>query len=464
MVRGFQHYGTEKAPFVLPLYTDYEPPFSLQRLVNIFPEKQGQQAQKSAIYRKCEGYSFWLGLNLGVILAHHVFKGFLYIATATKLLKIAPDQTFEVISEIAGADVIQIDNTASLLVMRIDSAIYTHTTDALDDLVQITDPDLQPSDFIRVLNNYVFSAIQGEEGQFQFSDFNTPSNYDALNFATAEYRADRLNAIIDVRNEFILFGDTSIEFWAVVGGNDVVRPRNVASNYGCKSPKTIKRIGDQLFFLGVNPLNNQNSVYILNGYSPQDITSAHVRKVLTGVDVSDAYAYTHIEQGYEFYTIVIPDVCAYSYCMRLDTWIERRSWDKNIGGFKNDVDVVDVFSFANKTLCYEKELGSLFALGGEKEADNLMPWEIITPYVTQKPKRTPIKEIELDVQSGAGNIEMSFSRDDGRTWSNGDWRQAPEYGQENTPMIWRRIGSPIRAAFRFRGYGLANITGGYIGS
>lgn len=464
MVRGLRYSSAKRTPLRMPAYTFYEPPFSLQRLVNIYPDKLEGQDQQPYVFRRMQGFEFWLGFIDGVILAHKIFKNVLYIATANSLFKCQTDKSFVKIGTIGGASDVQILNTASSLVLRIDAAIYTHTTNNVDSLVQVVDADLQPSEHLAVINNYVFSVVQNGDGQFQWSDFNNPSSYDALNFATAEYRADGLNSIVDHRNEILMFGDNTIEFWAVVGGSNVVAPRNYASNIGCRFKNTIKKIKDSLYFMGTDPLNNEISVYRLNGYNPVQVASKYVKKVLSGVNLSDAYAYTHHENGYDFYTLVVPGVGSFSYITVLDTWVERRSWNVDQGVFKKDVDISEAFSFADETLMYNKDVGSLFRLGGNTENGVIMPWEIVTPYKVNKPYNVTLSQIELDIAAGAGIVGMSFSRDEGKTWTGEDWLETPLEGREDTSLVWNRLGSHHRVAFRFRGFGNADITGAYIGT
>lgn len=464
MVRGLPYENNRQVAFKLPAYTFYDPPVSLQRLVNVFTDRLSPQDQEQFVLRKFQGYEFWLGFNSGTILATHVFKGVLYVATGTALLKVQPDKTFVNIGTFGGADEVQILNTANLLVLRVDSALYTHTTNDIDSPVLVSDPDLQPSDDIEIVNNYVFSVVQGQDGQFQWSDFNDPDDFSALNFATAEYRADRLNAIVGFRNEFLLFGDTTIEFWAVVGGSNVVSPRNYASNIGCITKESIRIIKDNLFFIGVDPDNNETSVYRLQGYNPTAIASRHVKEVISGVDLSGAYAFTHHEQGYDFYTVVVPNVCSFSYNVSLDTWVERKSWDALQGNFKKDTNIKDTIRFNNQTLVCARDQVSLFLLGGDVEADDRFPWEIVTPFNTVRPYVRNVSSLKLDILNGAGHIGMSFTRDEGRSWSFEDWRSVSDIGQQTQDIYWHRMGYFDRVAFRFRGEAQTTIVGACIGT
>lgn len=463
MVQGLRYENSREISFKLPAYTFYDPPVSLQRLVNIFPDRLSPQDQEQFILKKFQGYSFWLGFNRGAILATHVFKNVLYVATGTALLKVQPDKSYVQIGTFGGADEVQITNTANSLVLRVDSALYTHTTNDVDTPVLVTDADLQPSDDITIINNYVFSVVEGNAGQFQWSDFNDPDSFGALNFATAEYRADRLNAIIGFRNEFLLFGDTTIEYWAVVGGSNVVAPRNYASNIGCITKGSIRIIKDDLFFIGVDPENNETSVYQLKGYNPVSIASRHIIDKLSGVDLSDAYAFAHHEQGYDFYTFVIPDVAAFSYCIKLDAWVERRSWNAFNGSFKKDTNIKNAFRFNNQTLICARNEVSLFMMGGNGEGDDRFPWEMIVPFSTIKPYNRNISSLHLDMLNGSGDVGMSFTRDEGLHWTAEDWRSVVDVGQQTQDIAWHRLGNFDRVAFRFRGENQTKIIGGYIG-
>lgn len=464
MVRGLRYEGARQIPFQLPAYTFYNPPVSPQRLVNIFPDKLSPQDQGQFSLRTMQGYEFWLGFNEGTILATHVFKGVLYVATKTALLKVQPDKSFVKIGTFGGAEEIQIANTAGSLVLRVDAALYTHTTADGDTPVLVTDVDLQPSRGISVVNNFVFSVIDDDSGQFQWSDFNDPDSFGGLSFATAEYRADQLNALISHRNEFLLFGNTTIEFWAVVGGGNVVSPRNYASNIGCTAVKTIKSLKDNLFFLGVDPNNNMADVYIMQGYNPVSIASRHIKEAISGVDLSNAYAFTHHEQGYDFYTFVIPNVCSFSYIPVADVWVEYKSWQNSNGSFKADTNVIDCVSFNNTTLVVARNQYSLFELKGNKQADDIMFWEMIMPFNTVKPYKRLISSLKLDMLNGAGNVAMSFSRDEGRTWSFEDWRSVKDNGLQLQDITWNRLGHFDRCAFRFRGSEQTQIVGGCIGT
>lgn len=463
MVRGLKYENAKQAPFQLPAYTYYDPPVSLQRIINMYPDRLSPQDANKFVLRKFKGYEFWLGFNEGIILALHVFKGFLYVATKTALLKVASDKTFVKIGTIGGAEDIQILNTSNLLVLRIDSAIYTHTTNDVDNLVLVTDPDLQPTSDITIVNNYVFSVISGQDGQFQWSDFNDPDDFDALNFATAEYRADRLNAVVAHRNEFLLFGDTTVEFWAVVGGSNVVAPRNYASNIGCITKDSIQSIKDDLFFIGIDGKDGQVGVYLLRGYQPSNIASKAIITILSGIDLNAAYAFTHFEGGYDFYTIVVPDVCSFSYLPALDSWVERKSWDSLSGAFKNDTNIKNSISFNNKTLVQAQNQSALFMLGGDQEADDIFPWELIFPSTTVKPYKRCVSSFNVEVLYASGLIGMSLSQDDGRTWLADDWRDVDDLGMGARVLTWHRLGWIERGAFRLKGYNETTLLGGWLG-
>lgn len=464
MVRGLRYENAKQVAFQLPAYTYYDPPVSMQRIVNIFPDRLTAQDQERFVLRKFQGYQFWAGFSEGTILATHVFKNVLYVATKTSLLKVQPDKSFLKIGTYAGADAVQIRNTANALVLRIDSAIYTHTTADGDSLVLVTDVDLEPSDDIEIINNYVFSIKEGNSGQFQWSDFNTPSDWNALNFATAEYKADRLNAIATVRNDLILFGDETVEFWAIVGGSNVVAPRGVASNIGCITKQSIANIKDILFFIGIDPLNNDTNIYRLEGYSPVPIASKHVKESISGQDLTNAYAFAHHEQGYDFYTIVIPNVTAFTYSIALDTWVERKSWDTLKGTFKADTKIKDMFRFNNQTLVCVKDQGTLHSLGGNTEGDDRFSWELILPFTSVKPYQRNISSFKLDILNNAGDIGLSFTRDEGLTWSFEDWRSVANTGRQTQDIYWHRLGYFERVAFRLRGVNQTTIIGACIGT
>lgn len=117
---------------------------------------------------------------------------------------------------------------------------------------QVTDPDLptNPSKDIVFLDGYLFLFKQGT-GDIYNSDLDSPANWTAGNYITAEINPDKLSAITKIKNYLIAFGAEGIEFFydaANLSGSPLGRNESYYKNVTLSS--SLCTIGDRVYFVG----------------------------------------------------------------------------------------------------------------------------------------------------------------------------------------------------------------------
>ena len=120
------------------------------------------------------------------------------------------------------------------------------------------------------------------------------SNYDALDFASAESNPDEiLRPFVDHR-ELLLFGEVTTESWYNSGDADFPfeRTPGAIAEKGIASKWAVAQVDNSVFFLDHNGVARR----LADGYNPQRI-SAHEQEAAWGT-VSGVFSY--VDKGHEF--------------------------------------------------------------------------------------------------------------------------------------------------------------------
>lgn len=146
---------------------------------------------------------------------------------------------------------------------------------------KVTDVDF-PSPIVPslvFLDGYLFVA-KASTGDIYNSDLDTPINWTAGNYATAEINSDSVVALAKVKNYLIAFGREGIEFFydaANVSGSPL--GRNESYYHQVALASTVETIGDTLFFVGRRPGEN-TKMFALDGNNLKEISVPWVNRYL----------------------------------------------------------------------------------------------------------------------------------------------------------------------------------------
>lgn len=318
-------------------------------------------------------------------------------------------------------------------------------------LSQIADPDFYGADVVWYLDNYfVFNRPDTE--QFYISSLGG-TDFDALDFASAEGAPDLLVSLIADHRELWLFGATSTEVFTNTGNTDFPfqRDGNIFIEQGCAAKFSPSKIDNTVFWLGKDE-NGQGVVWRAQGFTPARISTHAVEFAIQNYsDISDAIGYTYQQEGHSFYMLTFPTANkTWCYDVATGLWHERAYRDSN-----NDLNRhrsnCHMF-FGGEHVVGDWENGNLYALDLDYYSDNgdTMPAIRVCPHVSNPDELwmfwdalQVIIESGVGLQAGQGSdpqIALDYSDDGGHTWSNERWADMGAVGGYKVRARWTRLG------------------------
>lgn len=284
-------------------------------------------------------------------------------------------------------------------------------------LSQIVDPDFYPSSTVAYQDGYFIFHRDGT-GQYFISSL-LGTDFDALDFSTAEASPDVIVTIIDDHRELFIFGTDSTEV-AYNSGAEFPFSRNESAfvEKGCAAKYTVAKMNNSVYFVGSDLI-----VYEMNGYTPTKISSSQLEADLQNIPLNEAFAYTYHEQGQLFYVLTLP--------ARMKTWVfeaQTRTWhQRRSESSGRDISNCAIF-FANKTIVGDYQSGNLYILSRDHKSENGQYFlkSATLPALTNNREFMTVSSIEFDIKRAVGlplgadqnpRAWINYSKNGGRTWT-----------------------------------------------
>lgn len=301
-----------------------------------------------------------------------------------------------------------------------------------------------------------FVVTKKDSGQFFVSASYDATSWDALNFATAEEKADNLVAAFGFNSCLWLFGTSSIEVWADTGELNFPFqkiPSAPDTTRGCGARASIVAENNQLFWLGSDRVFYTNA----GGFSPQRIsTHAIEAEVQEYVTVADAIGFSYTFDGHKFYVVSFGQAArTLIYDITSNVWLHRESYQSsrwNIHAYAKYKDTISVFGD-----CIN---GKIYTMSADVYTENGQVFEkaIYTAPVWHNGSMLFFESIRLDIDSGVGNISdpasnpvvaMEYSNDGAKSFKNKVLRNIGKVGRYQDRIMWHGCGSARERIFRF---------------
>lgn len=422
-------------------------PASTARLLNCYPEKLPEGAKTPFVLQRTPGVLPWATVGNGPIVAMHAALGALFVVSGSVLYRCDKDGFATPLGNIGLPGNVDIDsNTDSVVVVNEPNAFYWDGTN----FGQITDPNftvLGAGD-VEFLDNFMLFRAPNT-GVFFGSDLGSVTDFDALNFATAEGSPDNLVGMKVDHREAILFGTDSVEIWTNTGvaGFPFERSVNGFVELGCLNGKTIAKLDNSVFWLA-----SDFTVRRLDGVTPLRVSTHALDQFLTSIDIASARAYAYSQDGHLFYVLTCSDG-TWAYDVTTGEWAERGTYG-------------DVFWHAQ---CYASAFGKQFV--GDATANRIgiidpltytefgatqrMEWTYQSVYAEER--RAYHDRLEIVMETGVGlttgqgsdpQVMLSYSDDGGSTWTNAPNRSLGRRGERRRRVIWYGLGSCEQRVYR----------------
>lgn len=285
-------------------------------------------------------------------------------------------------------------------------------------------------------------------GQFKGSELYDNTDWDPLDFATAESNPDNLVRIINYRGTVVLFGDYTTEFWSNVGGSGFPYSRILQADveYGLAARWSVGRFAGTFAFLAKNR-EGQSIVAVLNGYNtPTRISNFELEHIINNYSsISDASGFGYMLGGHPMYQLNFPNEGkSWLYDGSTQYWSELRykSDERHRAEFGVD--------FINQNIVADYSNGKLYKLESNTYTDNGVNIHMILrgKHIFNQKKRVRFTRLELGFEPATTTDQtaqpvagLRLSKDGGHSWGTQTFAYLGKVGEYLKRCIWRNLGS-----------------------
>ena len=439
-----------RIPFGSQSYQHEARQLSSQRMVNCFLEKQPEGAKSPTAVIRTPGIELSLTLPKGPIrgMAAHNDKPF--VVSGTSLYEIS-GTSYTDLGTIPGTDRVEMFSNGAQLGIVAGEDLYVYETS----LSQVTDPGYYGASDATYLDLFGIFVKPNSSDIFinnaAAASFPDLTDFDALDFATAEARPGDIVAVETDHRELFIFKEDNTEIWTNTGNADFpFQPvGNAFMELGCIAKDSIAKADNTVFWLA-----NDMTVRRVEGYTPKRVSTHAIENEITKMAVrDDAIAFSHPFNGHLFYVLTFPtEERTFVYDITTNLWHERetdgKDWRAHFYLYADDTHYVG-----------DSLTGKLGTLSGDVYEDfgDVHRVSITAPPVHYEGRQIFTRRLHVDFEMGRGKLTgqgddpqamLQWSDDGGRTWSSEYWRSIGEIGEYSRRAVWHRLGSSRDRVFR----------------
>jgi len=425
---------------------------SITKLVNLYPEKNASESENPVALLSTPGLDLLFkipdegGIICGIENALGSFfatrKG-LYQIKGTKYLKKAD------VSLVGRASIA----TNGLSIMIVDG-YKAYAYDIAEG--KLSEVDIPRSNTVVFVDGY-FIVSYNDSNQFAVSKLYS-TEFDPIDFAAAEGSPDNIQGIALLKRQLYLLGEKSTEVWYSSGEDFPFNPNQSAYiDIGCYNKWSFTYSVNGVCWLGDDKI-----IYLATGYIPQRISTHAIEYLLSNIDCSKAFMSSYSQEGHDFLALMIPsEKIMLFYDLTSGVWHFRES---EVGVYQS------LFMLGSNSYAGAAD-GSVYKMNPDSGTENGKAVEryCITPSISSSGNRFRIPCVEMIVQyfrptnptklemdmsltelmlnRNDGEILMSYTDDDGRTWTN---ESAANPSGTDGKYRWHKLGMTYRRSFMFR--------------
>lgn len=428
--------------FPLPIATTSlrSRPSSTARLVNCFAEKLPSDARAGVLLTRTPGIAEWTTVGTGPIHAMHSALGFLFVVSGTKLYRVDNVGVSAELGDIGTVGNIDIDsNGSSVVIVNEPDAYYWDGTT----FGQITDADFtsRGAGDVEFVDNWLLFR-EPDSGRFFAADLGTATNFDALNFATAEGFPDDLVGLKVDHRQPMLFGSETVELWDNTGiaGFPFERAVNGLLEIGCLNGRTVCKQDNSVFWLA-----DDYTVRRIDGTTPVRISTHAVEQSIVGATIDDGTAYAYSQDGHLFYVLTFPEV-TWVYDATTGEWHNRQTYGLDYWVARSHAQAFGREFVGDAT---SNKVGYLSPTTYADWGSTLLAsWTYQPIYADNELAFHDWLEVVLEtgvgLTSGQGSdpqMMLRYSNDGGKTWTALSNKTIGAIGRYGTRVKWSRLGS-----------------------
>lgn len=298
-----------------------------------------------------------------------------------------------------------------------------------------------------------------KSNRYYWSELRKVTEWNPLNFSTAESSPDPIKGIDVVDNNLVLFGETSYEYhrhtvdpdapWTYVSGSN--------SDIGVLNPNTIASNETAIFFLGTSS-QGLGKVYMIDGSNIQNIASPDLSAFINinKDKIQSSFAFVYSSEQHTFYVLTFIELDrTFVYDTLNQQWHERSTRDELLNVHHYWRARYSQYAFQNIYVA-DSDKPFIYTLDNDKYQDDVgtktIPCVRIAQgrkiYDNQNNLEMFIQTFELVMETGntpiLGGIEpqimLSLSKDGGYSWGDEYWKGIGVQGDYRKRVQWRRLG------------------------
>lgn len=323
--------------------------------------------------------------------------------------------------------------------------VFTKSTEVL---VKITDVDFPTPKAIAWKDGYGV-VIAADSGKFFVSAINDFTDWDTLDFTTAEFEPDNLVGCVVGNDSLFALGEKTTQVFYNSGNAAFPFDNRAGANFqiGCGATNSAASAFGIVFWL-----DETGQVRMLNGFTPTVVSTPQIDYRISQLSTfADATGHLYSYEGHIIYVLTFPtDQVTLAFDVVTQMWHDRTSGNGRYrpAWFAQDGKQVFAGDYTN---------GRLYQLDSATYTDNDsdVRWFFTTQAVhgEQKMLIHSMLEIVFDTGFGPGDpkVWMQYSDNDGRTWSSEKWRGLGQIGEFKRRVRWYALGQARRRIYRIGG-------------
>jgi hypothetical protein len=278
-------------------------------------------------------------------------------------------------------------------------------------------------------DGYMVWVVQDSQ-QFCISALDNAMSYDPADVAQVEGSPGNIVGMVWDHRELQFYCEKTTEIFYNSGAAfPFSRQGNAFIERGCFDGDSCVKMDSSVYFMG-----NDRVIYMLNGYTPQRISTHVIEYYLR--DTTYARGFTYSQEGHKFFCLEV-NRGTFLFDVATGAWHRRASygseWWRCFGA-------VDAYG---QTLLGDRTAGALYVPSPDvnDEAGNVIAMDITLPTLEYGRERVTMYAFEVTCETGtAAKVMLTYSDDGGHTWSNEMWRDGGRVGEYHGRYIWRKLG------------------------
>lgn len=374
-----------------------------------------------------------------------VVNGAPYMLVGTTLVRVNSNRTTTTLGTIPGADPVSMAGDGTNIAVASAGQLYLYNGSTVS---TISDPDFRGAVWVGFLDGY-FPVIEPGSGRLWINETPyVPTNWNALDFVTAEGAPDDLVWGVISQRELYAFGRDTTEVFYNSGDSDSPLRRTDSGfiELGIMSAGAAAKTDNGIYMLA-----NDGIAYRLSGYEPGRVSSHAMEKAIEDYEDKSCRVFAFTEGGHKMVAFQFAEA---TWVIDLSTQLphERRSM-----GYDRWRPQVALAAY-NRTLVGDFASNRI----GVLNADTFEEWgeplrsSCTAPSIADENRYLFHASLELQFEQGVGTLTtpdpqvmLDWSDDGGRTWSSEHWRSLGAMGAYKSRAIWRRLGRSRDRVYRF---------------